>query len=157
MELIVKAFDELSARELHDILRLRTDVFVVEQECAYPEVDGLDLEAVHAWLLDSGGATDGAESAPYGGIAAYIRVLPLHGEEGVAKIGRVVTARRGEGLGRRILEAAMDIARERLGAASAYLEAQVQAVGFYEGSGFAVTSEPFDDAGIMHVRMRREL
>lgn len=150
MELVVKTFDELSVRELHDILKLRTDVFVVEQECAYPEVDGLDLESLHVWLADD-------EDDPYGGIAAYVRVLPLHGEPGVAKIGRVIAARRGQGLGRRILEAGMDVARERLGATSAYLEAQVRASGFYEGCGFAVTSEPFDDAGIMHVQMRREL
>lgn len=146
MELVVKRFDELSTRELHDILKLRVDVFVVEQECFYPDVDGLDPMAVHVRLVDGDGA-----------IAAYARVLGKPGEPGVAKIGRVIAVRRGAGLGRAVMEAAMRVAADELGAAEVYLEAQVRAQGFYEKLGFVACSEPFDEAGIPHVAMRRRL
>lgn len=63
MELIIKKFDELTVNELYDILKLRVDVFVVEQECPYPEIDNKDQNAYHIWLKDEDG------------IAAYVRVL----------------------------------------------------------------------------------
>lgn len=146
VELVVKRFDELTARELHDILKLRADVFVVEQECFYPDVDGLDPESVHVYYLDGDGST-----------AAYLRVLEKPGESGVAKIGRVIAVKRGCGIGRMVMEAGMDAARGMLGARGAYLEAQVQAQGFYEKLGFTACSEPFDEAGIPHVAMRRPI
>ena len=144
MELYVKRFDELTPFELHDILKLRVDVFVIEQECVYPDVDGLDPESIHVFFRDDDGA-----------IAAYVRVLDKHGEPGVAKIGRVIAAKRGVGIGRAVMEAGMRVARDTLGAHEVYLEAQVRAKGFYEKLGFAACSDEFDDAGIPHVAMRK--
>lgn len=144
MDLHVKTFDELTTRELYDILKLRVDVFVVEQECFYPDVDGYDPQSIHVFYLDDDGS-----------IAAYLRVMEKASEPGVAKIGRVIAVKRGCGIGRAIMEAGAAAARDRLGASEIYLEAQVQAQGFYEKLGFTVCSDEFDDAGIPHIAMRR--
>ena len=140
----VKRFDELTLNELHDLLRLRSEVFVVEQNCVYQDIDGLDPRAVHLFIRDSAG------------VSAYARIYPKEGEEGVYKIGRVVTRERRKGLGRRILLAAIEAA-ESLGARGIYVEAQEYAIGFYERAGFAVTSGVFLEDGIPHVQMRLEL
>ena len=89
-------------------------------------------------------------------MTAYARIHRKADEPGVYRIGRVVSERRGEGLGRSVLEAAIAEAR-RLGAAGLYIEAQVYAVGFYEKVGFRVTGAEFLEDGIPHVEMRREL
>lgn len=144
MELKVKEFPELEAAELYRLLRLRVNVFVVEQNCPYPELDDLDQEALHVWLEENGR------------VLAYLRVLRPGAESEYAALGRVVTARRGDGLGRRILEEGIRLAEERLGAKTLYLEAQVYAKGFYEKLGFRQCSPMFAIDGIPHVRMLRE-
>lgn len=141
MELKVKAFHELTAEELFEIYRLRVAVFVVEQNCPYQEVDGLDRRAYHVWLQDEEG------------IQAYLRVL----EPGVrfeeAGIGRVVAVKRRQGLGSRILREGMRVAEEHCGARAIRLEAQVYARGLYEKAGFRAVSEEFLEDGIPHVEM----
>ena len=87
MELIIKKFDELTVNELYDILKLRVDVFVVEQECPYPEIDNKDQNAYHIWLKDEDG------------IAAYVRVLDKGVSFEDAAIGRVISAKRRKGYG----------------------------------------------------------
>ncbi len=78
MKLVLKHFSELSAKELYEILRLRVDVFVVEQKCPYPEVDGKDLDAWHLWLEDEDG------------IEGYLRLLAPGVSFKEASIGRVI-------------------------------------------------------------------
>ena len=142
MELSVKDFPSLTAAELYEILRLRVDVFVCEQRCAYPELDGRDYDALHVYYADGGG------------ICAYLRVLPPGTMfPDAAGIGRVVAKRRGEGLGMAVLRAGIAAARGRFGAGRIRLEAQSHAVGFYERAGFAVCGEEFDEDGIPHVPM----
>ena len=145
-DLIVKTFDKLSAAELYEILRLREAVFIVEQNCPYPEADGKDPEAVHLWY----GGEDGR-------VAAYLRLYHKSDESGTVQVGRVVTsaAVRGTGLGRRLLHEGVGYAAREMGAERLYLEAQVYAVGFYRKEGFEVTSGEFLEDGIPHVQMRR--
>ena len=147
MLLTVKTFGELSASELYEILRLREAVFIVEQNCPYPEADGKDPGAVHLYYADESGT-----------IHAYLRLYPKKDEPGTVQIGRVVTssAARGTGLGRRLLHKGIGYAHEKMGAVRLYLEAQVYAVGFYEKEGFKVTSGEFQEDGISHVEMRRQ-
>jgi ElaA protein len=134
-------FAELTPFEVYALCRLRVDVFVVEQECPYPELDGRDVEptTVHLWFEQNGEAL------------ATIRVL----DDGAAKIiGRVATAKhaRGQGLAaalvRRGIElcagAAIDIG------AQAYLEA------WYEQFGFRRSGPGYIEDGIPHIPMRRE-
>ncbi len=141
MELCVKRFDELTADELYAILGLRAAVFVVEQNCPYLDPDGRDRTAVHVWLEDGDG------------IAAYLRVMDRSAESGCVSIGRVVAARRRQGLGSRVLREGIRVARERFGADRICLEAQAYAKPFYERQGFRQVSEPFLEDGIPHVRM----
>jgi ElaA protein len=140
---VIATFADLSAGDLYRLLKLRCDVFVVEQHCPYPELDGRDTEpgTLHLWL-----------DAPDGTAAAYLRVLDEPG--GGARIGRVVTAaaHRGQGLAAQLLSAAL----ERIGPGrEVVLDAQTRATGVYARFGFAVSGPAFDDEGVEHVPMRR--
>ena len=131
---------ELDVTTLYNILRLRVDVFVVEQECAYPELDGRDLEpgARHLW----------AESS--GEIVATLRML----DDGAAvRIGRVATAAgaRSSGLAGRLMQRALELAGDR----EVVLEAQSYLQGWYERFGFVRVGEEYVEDGIPHVPMRR--
>jgi ElaA protein len=134
---------ELTAQQLYDILRLRVDVFVVEQHCPYPELDSRDLrpDTHHFWLA-------GAQ-----GVDAYLRVLTEPG--GAHRIGRVVTAKdaRGQGLAARLMTAALD----HIGNADSVLDAQTHAQGFYVKFGYRPEGEVFEEDGIPHIRMWRRV
>ena len=145
MELTVKHFSELNAKELFEIYKLRVSVFVVEQECPYQEVDDADRSAYHVWLRDEDG------------IEAYARVLPAGVAFPTAAIGRVIAVKRRCGLGTKIVAAAIDTARDRLGADKITIEAQTYARSLYEKAGFRQTSEEFLEDGIPHIRMELEL
>lgn len=146
MELKIKSFEELTNRELYALLKLRVDVFVVEQHCAYPDLDGMDNKALHVFFEEDGE------------LLAYMRILPEGEHYGDAvMIGRVIAARRGVGLGARILAAGIEAARSLLGARRIRLEAQSYAQGFYEKAGFARCSDEFDEDGIPHVEMVLDL
>jgi ElaA protein len=135
--------DRLTAGQLYAVLRLRVDVFVVEQECPYPELDGRDLvpSTRHLWL-------DGPD-----GVGSYLRVL----EEpaGAQRIGRVVTARaaRGQGLAAQLMKTALDHA----GDADCVLDSQTYAKGFYAKFGFLPEGDEFLDDGIPHITMWRRV
>ncbi len=140
-ELRFAAGDALTAEQLYALLTLRVDVFVVEQECPYGELDGRDLrpDTGHLWWPASGEPR------------AYLRLLREPG--GGWRIGRVCTAKqaRGRGLGARLMAAAL----ERVGDAEVVLDAQTYAQEFYRRFGFEPDGEPFDEDGIEHVTMRR--
>lgn len=142
MEWICKTFDELTPDELYDILRLREAVFVLEQSCLYEDIDGIDRESLHLFCRRGGS------------IRAYSRLYRKSGEENVVKLGRVVTADRGVGLGGELLRRSIDVAFARLQMKEIYIEAQQYAEGFYAREGFVKCSEPFLEDGILHVQMR---
>lgn len=146
MELIIKRFDELTVDELYEILRLRVDVFVVEQECPYPDVDGRDPAALHVFLRDSGGV-----------IQAYLRLLPPGQTFETASMGRVIARQRRQGLGTQIVAAGIRAASDQMGADVLTIEAQTYARKLYEQFGFVQTSEEFLEDGIPHIQMRLEL
>ena len=139
METRIKAFDELTVQELFEIYRLRVSVFVVEQNCAYQEVDDEDKKAYHVCLYEN-------EK-----LMAYCRVFPRNGTQ--ALIGRVTAVERRKGLGTRVVFLAMETAREKLGAESLAVEAQTYAVPMYEKLGFVKCSEEYLEDGIPHVSM----
>ena len=146
MKTEVKRFEELSAAELYELLRLRVDVFVVEQRCPYPDLDGRDEGALHVLLWGDGGGLD-----------AYLRVLPPGTYfPDAAGIGRVVSRRRGEGLGAAVLRAGMEAVYAAYGPVRIRIEAQSYAQGFYERAGFVRCSDEFDEDGIPHVEMAAE-
>ena len=145
MQLLIKHFTELSAAELYAILRARQDVFVVEQNCPFLEIDGKDLDAYHLWFEENGE------------ILAYARVLDRGVSFETPAVGRVISIRRREGLGGRILSEGIRIAREKYSAEAVMLEAQVYARKLYEKQGFVQVSEEFLEDGIPHIIMRLEL
>lgn len=145
MELVVKHFSELTAEELFEIYKLRVSVFVVEQKCPYQEVDDADSVAYHLWLQDEGG------------IEAYARVLPQGIAFPSASIGRVIAVKRGCGLGSKIVEEAINVAKTYLTADEITIEAQTYARSLYEKHGFLQTSEEFLEDGIPHIQMRLKL
>ena len=134
----------LTPARLYSLLRLRVAVFVVEQECPYPELDGRDLEPTtrHFWI---GSGTDPEVAV------ACLRLLAEPG--GGYRIGRVCTARqvRGRGLSERLMAAAL----ADVGDAECVLDAQVQVAGLYAEFGFQRIGEEFVEDGIPHVTMRR--
>ena len=145
MHLTVKHFQDLTADELFAIYRLRVAVFVVEQRCPYQEVDEADRAAYHVWLSDEQG------------IQAYLRVLPAGVTYPEASVGRVIAARRREGLGTRILREGIRVAKEKLNARSLYIGAQTYARGLYEKAGFVQASAEYMEDGIPHIHMRLSL
>lgn len=140
----MKSFSDLTTEELYEILKLRVEVFVVEQNCPYPEVDGHDRAALH--LI---GKEEGL-------ITAYARVLPPGTANEHAAIGRVVVrkSRRGQGLARELVTKAKEIALEQYGNAPIHLSAQLHLESFYASCGFKATSSPYEEDGIPHVDMR---
>ena len=141
MELVVKPFAQLSTDELFAIYKLRVAVFIVEQQCAYPEVDDFDRLAYHIFLRDGEG------------IQAYLRLLPSHTTFDTVSIGRVIAVKRRCGLGGRIVAEGIRAAREIFGAKRITIEAQTYARGLYEKAGFVQSSEEFLEDGIPHIRM----
>jgi len=139
----VKKFQDLTPDELYNIVKLRVDVFVVEQNCPYHEFDDLDQEATHVWIEDEFG------------IASYLRVLDRGVESEYVALGRVISKRRGEGLGARIMEEGIRVAEEQYHADKIYLEAQTYAEGFYAKFGFRRVSGEFMLDGIPHYKMVR--
>ncbi len=144
MQRNVKRFNELSTGELYEILKLRVNVFVVEQQCPYPELDDCDQKALHVWMEDEQG------------IAAYLRVLDAGVRHPSVTIGRVIAARRRMGYGTEVLKLGIRAAREIFHADSIYLEAQTYACPFYERQGFHRISGEFLEDGIPHVKMMLE-
>ncbi|BCJ35935.1 ElaA protein [Actinocatenispora thailandica] len=134
-------FAQLSGPELYEILRLRVDVFVVEQDCPYPELDGRDTEpdTVHLWY-ERGGR-----------IASYLRILAEPG--GTARIGRVCTAvdERGAGLAGQLLDQAL----AAIGPRTVALSAQSHLTAFYARYGFRPDGEGYLEDGIPHTPMVR--
>ncbi|MGH8781468.1 GNAT family N-acetyltransferase [Paraburkholderia sp.] len=143
-----KAFDDLSPTEVYDILAARSAVFVVEQKCAYDDVDGLDPQAWHLCAYSTGGARPR--------IAGYLRVLlPGDGDADV-RIGRVLTMPdfRGVGIGRAMMERALSHIYAQWPGVPIRLHAQAHLQAFYGAFGFEPVSNVHDDDGIPHVWMR---
>jgi ElaA protein len=136
----VAAFTDLSTTTLYAILKLRVDVFVVEQKCPYPEIDGRDTEpgTRHLWLTRDGE------------IAGYARIL----DDGDAlRIGRVLTspAARRDGLGTRLMTDALAVVGDR----PSVLDAQAHLAGFYGRFGYRPTGPEYLEDGIPHIPMLR--
>ena len=136
-----KSFHELTVDELYELLRVRSEVFVVEQDCVYQDMDGDDQKSIHLWLTVADK------------VVALARVCPagIHMQE--VSIGRVITTIRGKGYGKQIMLHAIDAAIEHFHATHIDIEAQEYAKGFYESVGFKQSSETFMLDGIPHIKM----
>lgn len=145
MEITVKKFDELTVEELYELLKLRAEVFVVEQACAYQDLDGVDQEAYHVYMRDEKGK-----------MIAYLRVVDKGKRLDEVSIGRVISIRRRSGVGTALMGAGMRVAKEKFGAVKIKVGAQLYAKPFYEGCGFRQVSGEYLEDGIPHIYMLYE-
>lgn len=140
MNTIIKPFDKLTTQELFNIYKLRVDVFVVEQQCPYHEVDDIDTISHHIYLQNDNSK-----------ILAYCRLYKI---EDTFHIGRVIASERRKGYGTQIMKTAIQFAKNNLKANTIIIEAQTYAIEFYKKLGFVEISEPFEEDGIEHVMMK---
>lgn len=143
MELRIKAFDALTVGELYGLLRLRSGVFVVEQDCVYQDIDNLDQRAFHLMLME------------HGELVAYARMFKPGELFENASIGRVVVApeHRSKAYGKRIMEASMAWIREAFPKATIKISAQAHLISFYSDLGFRTVGEGYLEDGIPHIGM----
>ncbi len=143
METVIKKYTELNVDELHDMLQLRSEVFVVEQICVYNDLDGWDKYATHIYLYDEGL------------IVAYARILPAETRFPQVSIGRVVVhpAYRKREYGKLIMKKAMAYVSDVWKASEIKISAQLHLQKFYEDMGFKAATEIYDEDGIPHVGM----
>jgi ElaA protein len=137
------AFDALSLQELYDLLQLRTEVFVVEQQCVFQDMDGTDAQAMH--LL---GVQDTR-------LVAYARCFPAGIKFTEASIGRVITRAqvRGTGLGHALIDKAVESVGTEWGTQAIRIGAQARLKSFYSGHGFVDLGMPYIEDGIDHLEM----
>lgn len=140
---IYKSFDELTTNELYVILQLRNEVFIVEQNCVYQDIDNKDLKSFHLMAFDG-------EI-----LVAYSRILPAGVSFEEVSIGRVITAPnyRGKGIGFILIEKAIETVLITFNTKSIKIGAQLYLKKFYESFGFTQTSEMYLEDGIEHIDM----
>ncbi|MFI5130826.1 MAG: GNAT family N-acetyltransferase [Chitinophagales bacterium] len=142
---IVKKFEDLSGQELYAILRLRSEVFVVEQNCVFQDMDNKDQSSWHlmAWENDQ--------------LIAYTRLIPPGVAYAHASIGRVVTSQtaRGTGIGKQLMEKSIEEAAALFGSIPIKIGAQLYLREFYSSFGFEQSSDIYLEDGIDHIEMIR--
>lgn len=139
----LKKFEELSTSELYTILQLRSEVFVVEQNCVYQDIDGKDKKSLHfmAWQQDE--------------LVAYTRLVPPGVSFTEASIGRVITSPRyrGLGIGIQLIEKSIPHTLAAYSTHQIKIGAQLYLKNFYESFGFEQCSESYLEDGILHIDM----
>jgi ElaA protein len=143
MKLEIKPFEGLTLGELYALLRLRAEIFVVEQQCAYQDLDGKDGKALHVLGWEGGD------------LCGYCRVFKPGDYFEEASIGRVSVAEkyRGRGYGVQIMDFTLQWIEKELQACPVAISAQAYLQRFYEDLGFQVEGEVYAEDGIPHVRM----
>ncbi|RYY44342.1 MAG: GNAT family N-acetyltransferase [Chitinophagaceae bacterium] len=139
----VKHYKDLTTAELYDLLRLRNEVFIVEQNCSYLDLDNKDQQCYHVlYYLDDQ-------------LAGYTRLLPSGLSFNDVAIGRVVVSplHRGTGLGKKLMEASINCCYDKFGHSSIRISAQKRLLKFYQTLGFKAEGEPYYEDGILHVEM----
>lgn len=136
-------FAELTSERLYQILKIRQEVFAVEQQSVYLDVDGKDIEALHLFT------TRGTD------IIAYCRLLPPGLKYPEPSIGRVLTApsARGSGTGRALMQYALEVCNTHYQGSGIRISAQLYLEDFYSSLGFSRCSEPYGEDGIPHIEM----
>ena len=139
MNLIAKRFHELTTTELYEILKARSEIFIMEQHIHYQDMDDVDYDSLHCFFLEDNK------------VIAYLRAF--YEQDGIVKLGRVLTLKHGNGVGRDLLEQSLMAIKEKMKCRKICMDAQKYAVGFYEKFGFQVTSKDFLEEGIVHNTM----
>lgn len=144
---ILKSFDELNVYQLYEILRLRAEVFVVEQNCPYQDLDSKDIKSFH--LIGTNEKNE---------LIAYSRILPPNVSYNEASIGRVVTSQkyRKKGAGKELMKKSIDALYEKFGQVPIRIGAQLYLKIFYENFGFSQEGEQYLEDNIPHIIMLKK-
>lgn len=145
MNLIAKKFEELDVKELYEILKARAEIFIMEQNIHYLDMDNVDYKSLHCFFME--------ESK----VIAYLRAFYQEDNNDIVRIGRVLTLKHGNGIGRELMEKSIIAIRKRMKCKKISMDAQKHAVGFYEKFGFHVVSDDFLEEGVVHVVMELDL
>lgn len=145
MDFAAKTFEELNTEELYEILKARAEIFIMEQQINYQDMDDVDYRSLHCFFREDKKVT------------AYLRAYYKNGAKDTVQIGRVLTQKHGEGLGRRLMEESMGVIKDKMPCARICMDAQKYAVGFYEKFGFRTVSGEFMEEGIIHIAMETEV
>ncbi|MFX3674924.1 MAG: GNAT family N-acetyltransferase [Paenisporosarcina sp.] len=139
----INTFNELTVQQLYTYLQLRVNVFIVEQKCPYPELDGYDINAFHLAYFEN-------EK-----LLAYARILPQGVKYNRISIGRVIVDEevRGKGLAKEVMKESLSFIQKKWPLQEVQLQAQSHLQSFYGSFGFESISEEYDEDGIPHVDM----
>ena len=147
MQYIMKTFEELTNIELYEILKLREEVFILEQACIYPDIDGKDEHAQHLLAFDAGK------------IIGCLRILDKGVTFEECSVGRVIVSKhhRGRGIAKEMMQQALDFIRREMKETYIRISAQAYTIPFYERVGFKTVSAEYMEDGILHVEMLCDL
>lgn len=142
----IKTFDELTVPEFHEIIKARIDVFVVEQNCPYPDLDGYDQKAIHLWAEQDNN------------VLAYCRIFDKGIKYNETSIGRVLTTEKGRGktLGKQLIQYAVETIENRFKTSEVRISAQDYLLKFYSYFGFQDTGKKYLEDNIPHTEMFRK-
>ena len=143
MNFYMKKFDELTTCELYEILKSRAEIFLLEQRIVCQDLDDVDYKSIHFYILEDKR------------VVAYLRAF--YENDAVIKIGRVLTLNHGQGIGRELFLKSLEKIKTDFKCEKIHINAQKQAVGFYEKFGFKITSDEFLEEGVVHVSMELKI
>lgn len=144
MKFIAKYFNELTSKELYEILKSRSEIFVIEQHITYQDMDNIDYNSLHCFIMENDR------------VIAYLRAFYQDNEE-IVKVGRVLTIEHGNGIGRKLMEKSLKAIKDKMNCKRIVMNAQKHAKGFYEKFGFIQTSDDFLEEGVVHVKMEKDV
>jgi len=142
MNFYAKTFDQLTAKEIYEILKARMEVFLLEQHIVCLDIDGVDYDSLHVFYEEDGR------------VEAYFRAFRY---EDAVKIGRVLTREHGKGLGRLLMEKGMEAVKSHFDCDRIILHSQKHAEGFYKKFGFETVSDEYLEEGVPHITMELEV
>lgn len=145
MNLIVKEFNELDTIELYEILKARSEIFNIEQNIHYQDMDNIDYKSLHCFFMEENK------------VNAYLRAYYEGDNRNIVKIGRVLTLEHGKGIGKEFFTKSLIAIKDKMKCKKIIIDAQKYAIGFYEKFGFQIISDDFLEEGIVHVAMELQL
>ena len=140
-----KFFDELDTKELYEILKSRAEIFILEQNIQYVDMDNIDYKSLHCFLVENDR------------VIGYLRAFYQDNEKDIVKVGRVLTLHHGRGIGKELMQESIKAIKEKMNCQKIVMDAQKHAIGFYEKLGFQVMSNEFLEEGIVHVVMEKKV
>lgn len=145
MNLKSKTFEELNTKELYEILKARSAIFMMEQNIHYQDLDNVDYNSLHCFFMEENK------------VIAYLRAFYQDDNKEIVRVGRVLTLNHGKGIGKDLMEQSIKAIKKKMKCKKISMNAQKHAVGFYEKFGFKTVSDDFLEEGVVHVVMELEL